>query len=206
MPISSGHDRRRREGDEGAAVSVARGSEFAGRIGAQQLDAGGVQAIADGERAAESTGRLREAHLGLAFLGRPEADVHEVDLIGLAIIAESGNESVETRRRIDQQRAADAAVGAEVQPVDNAAALDLERAAVQCRARDEATRLHDFVPGAENQVADRRGTAGHDFDSTAANEAGACGPAALDQDLAAAADAGADRKPAARYDLEAAAV
>src|SRR5215472_15505011 len=191
--------RRRREGDEGAAVSVACCDELARNVGAQQLDAGGVDSIGDRERAAQVAGRLGEAHMGLAFLARcrDEGDVSQVDLVRLdakAIpreeCAEVGDQSVETCRSV---------------------ARDLKRPAIQVYIRGEAARLDEFVPAADDAVTNRGSAAGHDLDSAAQDQPGADRPAAADNDFAAAAIAigyaavRRERQPAARHDFDGAA-
>jgi hypothetical protein len=58
LPVVEPVLRRRRVGDERAAVSVAGRHEFAGGVLAQQFEADGVDAVGDRERAAEVAGRL----------------------------------------------------------------------------------------------------------------------------------------------------
>src|SRR5215472_11388618 len=212
--------RRRREGDEGAAVSVACCDELARNVGAQQLDAGGVDSIGDRERAAQVAGRLGEAHMGLAFLARcrDEGDVSQVDLVRLDAkavpreeCAEVGDQSVETCRSVEDQHAAAAVLTESHLTSRRAAARDLKRPAIQVYIRGEAARLDEFVPAADDAVTNRGSAAGHDLDSAAQDQPGADRPAAADNDFAAAAIAigyaavRGERQPAARHDFDGAA-
>jgi hypothetical protein len=138
MAVAPGHCRRRCEGDERAAVSVARRHELARNVRAEQLDAGGVDAIGDLERAAQPT--VGVAHL--AFLGRPEGDILQVDLIASA---EPANGCVEARRCVEHKRAGAAAYETHANLV--AAARDLHRA-VEYPHRGGGARLDDFAAAA----------------------------------------------------------
>src|SRR5215831_1327722 len=212
--------RRRREGDEGAAVSVACCDELAGNVRAQQLDAGGVDTIGDRERAAQVAGRLGEAHVGLAFLARcrAEGDVSQVDLVRFDAkavpreeCAEVGDQSVEACRSVEDQRAATAVLTEGHLTSCRAAARDLQRPAIQVYIRGERARLDEFVPAADDAVTDRGSATGHDLDGAAEDQSGADRPAAADNDFAAAAitigyaAVRGDRQPAARHDFDGAA-
>jgi hypothetical protein len=77
VTVPGGGGRRRRlESEEGATVAVARHGEPACNGVAELLD-GGVDAVGDAQRT------VRAIVAQLAFLGRPEGDVPQVDLIAL---------------------------------------------------------------------------------------------------------------------------